>query len=279
MSTAAASIKSFLFILMHTSKLMAVVQGRGPEKCPLILLRSAVFSYLPDPRGGSPPPPLCGSILLQACFGGRPGLPGVECQADGDDTVGHKHPEVLTHLGAAEDGLASPGRYCKQQMEEECAREGVGDSGLGHGSSPDEQGGNGKGPHLLMAVVGVQRPDVLQEDQLPPGREHRGEDDGQNPVAVHVDPGNACDMAVLTDGPELLAQFGPEEGPDGHGQSGNHQESDHRDPHEKARLDLPEPIQGTLQPEQVDGVAQTRLGGNPQLRVVKWNQGAQQKQE
>lgn len=64
---------------------------------------------------------------------------------------------------------------------------------------------------LFMAVVGVERTDVLEKDDLSVGREHGGNDNG-NDAGTHD--GNARRMRhaqILPGGPHVLTEFGAAE--------------------------------------------------------------------
>ena len=135
-------------------------------------------------------------------------LPDVEDERCGNDRVAQSHAEVAADHGAAEQLLRGQRTDCVEQVEQDCSQNGLADGGPLDRGSADEDGGDAEGAHLLVAVVGVHSAQILIEDNLSPGGQHRGDDDRDDPHLVDLDAGGPCHLAVVAHGAHVLSQLG-----------------------------------------------------------------------
>ena len=157
-------------------------------------------------------------------------------QGDSDDAVGDEHAEVLADGGVAEHGAARAGDDDEQQVEQQRAKQRLTVRSLDDGRAAHEDGRARVEADLLVRAIGLQRAEVLREDQVAKASQHGGEDDGDDARLVHVDARGVGDHAVLADGAELLAEAGLHDDHVEQAQQADHQEGDHRHAHEEEDL-------------------------------------------
>ena len=69
-------------------------------------------------------------------------------------------------------------------------------TGLIDGSAPYQKSGNRISANLLMAVESLNIANILKENNLSPGCNHRRKNSGNNSGSVHIDSCGRCDLHI-----------------------------------------------------------------------------------
>ena len=102
----------------------------------------------------------------------------MEYQRQGYDTVGYGLPEIFPIGRIIQQRLARQRRDHKQCVKKDNADNALFYRGLSGGGASHKDGCHRKQTHLLMAGIGIEVADILEENDLSPGSQDGGKDDG-----------------------------------------------------------------------------------------------------
>ena len=211
--------------------------------------------------------------LLGPCSACSPLAVRRQEQGAGDRSVGHEGPEVFPQGGVGEQVLACLRGHDEQGVEQHHAAQGLAHPGPAQAGPSGQERRAREELGVLVGAVEVEHADVLDEDQVAQAGQGRGEDHGQDPDPVHVDPRHDGPLRVLARRLEAHPQPAAQE--PGHGR-GHRQHEQH---HERGYFhrpdgEHPQAVQDAAERLEVDHVADADPAREHHRPVARVDDGA-----